>query len=188
MLQLCNGTMMVLDECVMAPGQLNAAGVRNITALGNLLSSQVCPIHVRVQSSSHPPHTQHLQTITALFISPLRMLICAHTGHSQRTGITAHWHNQKHTHEHARYHAQTHIAHRTRTHTHTYTHTHTHTHTHAQKCVHVRCLPFPTSSACSCAKFPVAVQPPVLLLTLLCPHLSLRVLTWMLCIQLLLLD
>lgn len=40
LLQLTEGTQLVLDECVMESGTLNAQGVRNVTALGHLLQSQ----------------------------------------------------------------------------------------------------------------------------------------------------
>jgi hypothetical protein len=186
MLQLCNGTMMVLDECVMAPGQLNAAGVRNITALGNLLSSQVCPMHVPVQSSSPPtPHLTPPNNHHLIHFTPAHAHLCA-----QRL-LTAHWRHsalaQPETHPRACA-LSCANAHRT-PHTHAHrTRTRTHTHTHAEKCVHVRCPPSPTSSACSSAIFSVAVQPPVLLSTSLCPHLLLLVPTWVFCIQLLLLD
>ncbi|XP_032220134.1 mini-chromosome maintenance complex-binding protein [Nematostella vectensis] len=40
MLQLSNGTELVLDETAMEAGQLNATGVQNVTSLGNLMSWQ----------------------------------------------------------------------------------------------------------------------------------------------------
>jgi hypothetical protein len=39
-LQLVDGTQLVLDECVLDSGTLAAQGVRNVTALGNLIQSQ----------------------------------------------------------------------------------------------------------------------------------------------------